>query len=382
MRAAKMRVFAGTALISSVAGMLTAGAAAHQSVGRPIPVARQGKADPAKLNTPNGGRPEIHSREEMAQVSGYTAPGARAYAGLAADAGGALWPVTLAYRCRNTPGGSSIHAAQPQPIEVFDGVYSVGDDANNIWALNTREGIILLDALTTEADAKQVIVANMRRVGLDPALIRIIVITHNHRDHYGGAAYLKSISGARLAMSEADWSAKLPDLPAKGPIDFYLTDGQEITLGERTVSVYLTPGHTPGTASLVFPVTDKGVPHTAALFGGQGSPKNVSALTAFRHSLDHFADATDRAQADVILSNHTVGDDGLTRVAALAKRKTGEPNPYVVGRDGVIRYDALWHACLSADIDQRIWDARHGTGPRRDETPRTIATGSGGAERD
>ncbi|MEC3909757.1 hypothetical protein U5A82_04520 [Sphingobium sp. CR2-8] len=59
-------------------------------------------------------------------------------------------------------------------------------------------------------------------------------------------------------------------------------------------------------------------------------------------------------QADVVLSNHTVGDDGLTKVAALQKRKPGEPNPYVVGREGVVRYDAGWRSCLSADIDEAV----------------------------
>lgn len=339
-------------------------ALSQQAASRVIPPSRQGQVDQARANSPNGGRPEIHDREEMARMSGYTSPGAKAYAALAADASAGLWPVTLYYRCKNTPGGTSIHAPMPQPMEVFDGVYSLGDDANNIWAIDTKEGIILLDTLSNEADAKNVIVANMRRLKLDPARIRYIIVTHNHQDHFGGAAYLKSLSGARIAASQADWEGKsaFGTMPPKGADDFYLTDGQQITLGGRTVTVLITPGHTAGTVSLVFPVTDKGVPHMASLFGGQGSPNKVEALVTFRHSLDHFADFTDRMQADVVLSNHTVGDDGLTRIAALAKRKPGEPNPYVVGREGVVRYDALWRACLSADIDQLTWDASHKSG--------------------
>lgn len=324
-----------------------------------IPVARQGKPDAARVNTPNGGRQEIHNRADMARLSGYTAPGAKVYAAMAADASAGQWPVTLFYRCRNVPGGSAIHAPMPQPIEVFDGVYSIGDDANNIWAIDTSEGIILIDTLSNEEDAKKVIVENMRRLKLDPARIRTIIITHNHGDHYGGAAYLKGLSGAKIGMSREDWEGKAfgPAMPVKAADDFYLTDGQQITLGGRTLSVVFTPGHTAGTISLVFPVTDKGQPHVASLFGGQGSPKNAAALKQFRQSLDHFADVTDAMQADVVLSNHTVGDDGLTKVALLAKRKGNEPNPYVAGREGVIRYSALWQACLSADIDQIAWNA-------------------------
>lgn len=335
-----------------IVGQVAVGA--ESAPARQIAPERLGKTDPNKAKSPNGGRPEIHTRREMSEVGGYTAPGARAYAELATDSSSSQWPVTLYYRCKNTPGGTSIHAPLPQPIQVFDDVYSLGDDANNIWAIDTREGIILIDTLSSEEDARNIIVANMRRVGLDPARIRYILITHNHLDHFGGATYLKGLSGARLGMSQADWEAKpgRGTLPTKGPDDFFLTDGQQISLGGRSLTVVLTPGHTPGTASLVFPVSDKGVPHVASLFGGQGSPNDLGALITFRHSLDRFADVTDRMQADVVLSNHTVGDDGLNRVAALAKRKEGQPNPYVVGREGVIRYDAVWRACLGADIDE------------------------------
>ncbi|MEC3909755.1 hypothetical protein U5A82_04510 [Sphingobium sp. CR2-8] len=37
--------------------------------------------------SPNGGRPEIHNVDEMRKMGGYTAPGARAYADMAAEAG-------------------------------------------------------------------------------------------------------------------------------------------------------------------------------------------------------------------------------------------------------------------------------------------------------
>lgn len=313
-------------------------------------------------DNPNGGRPEIHNVDEMRKVGGYSAPGARAYADMAAEAGGRLWPVTLYYRCQAVRERRPLKAPAPKPIEVFDKVYSIGTAENNIWAIDTKDGIILLDALTTEADAKDVIVANMKALGLDPRRIRIILITHDHLDHFGGAAYLKALSGARIGMSQEDWEGdpKWGKLPVKSGDDFFLTDGQIVSLGERKLTVLLTPGHTPGTVSLLFPVTDKGVPHMASLFGGQGSPRDVASLLEFRRSLNHFSDYTDLMQADVVLSNHTVGDDGLTRVAALFNRKVGEPNPYVVGRAGVVRYDAEWRMCLSADIDEAVSKAAPG----------------------
>ena len=358
-RAFGLAVLAGTAL-GSISSLPLA--AQEQALSdRVIPPSRQGQVDSTKADTPNGGRPEIHTVDEMAQAALYTAPGAKAYAALAAQASDGMWPVTLAYRCKYPRGGTSIKAPVPQPMEVFDGVYSIGDDANNIWAIDTDEGIILLDALTNEEDARNIIVRHMEQVGLDPKRIRIIIVSHNHLDHFGGAPYLKSISGARIGASTADWDGDsiYGRMPPRGEGDFDISDGEQITLGGRTVTAYLTPGHTAGTLSFVFPVSDKGTPHVAALFGGQGKPRKMEDYVQFLEGLQHFSEQTDRMQADVILSNHTVGDDGLTRIAQLAQRKAGEPNPYVVGREGVIRYDALFRACLSADIDQMVWDKAH-----------------------
>ncbi len=343
----------GAAVIAAALAGLAGAAAAQVAADAkrpPIPASRLGQVTPGKENTPNGGRPEIHDIAEMRKVGGYKSPGGVAYSDLAAEAGGKLWPVTLYYRCKNTPGGTSIPAKPPQPIEVFDGVYSIGTDANNIWAIKTSDGVILIDALTTEADAKEFIVGGLAKFGLSPKDIKLALITHAHGDHTGGVPYLRSLNpDMKVGMGELDWHA----LP-KGPNDVTLTDGQKITLGDFTITTIVTTGHTAGTVSFVFPVKDKGVPHMASLYGGQGSPSDVPSLLNFRQSLNHFADFTDLVQADVVLSNHTVGDDGLTRVAQLATRKPGQPNPYVVGREGVIRYDAEWRACLSADIAERV----------------------------
>ena len=79
-------------------------------------------------------------------------------------------------------------------------------------------------------------------------------------------------------MSAADW-----DLVAKdnGPAQFkpkkdmVIADGQKITLGDVTVTTYITPGHTPGTLSLIIEplwnkksVASDNIRHVAAIWGG------------------------------------------------------------------------------------------------------------------
>ena len=327
---------------------------------KPLAAERQGAIAKGREDPPNGGRPEINSADEMRAASGYSAPGAVRYATLAAAAADGKWGVTTYYRCKNTPGGTAINAPYPAPLEVFDGVYSIGDHANNIWAIKTSEGIILLDALGSRENAEAFIVGNMMRLGLDPKDIKIIIVSHNHDDHTGGVEYLKDLTGARLGMTKIDWDAATAEgaMPAKADGDFYIVDGQKITLGDRTLTAVFTPGHTPGTISLLFPVTWKGQDHIATYAGGQGSPNELAELVQFRTSLDHLAVFNDLMQSDVVLSNHTVGDDGLTKVAAM----TADPsvNPYIVGREAVSGYHEMGRAGLSADSEQMIHDGATG----------------------
>lgn len=322
----------------------------------PISKARQGVIAEGKANTPNGGRPEINTADEMLRMSGYTSPGAKRYARLAVDAAAGQWGVTTYYRCKNTPGGTSLQAPYPVPLEVFDGVYSIGQHANNIWAIKSSEGIILIDALNDETEAKAFIVGNMMRLGLNPSDIKLILVSHGHKDHTGGVEYMRKLTGARIGMAKVDWDKAVADgvMEPKRETDFYIEDKQEIKLGDQTLTALLTPGHTPGTVSFLFPVTWQGKKHVASYFGGQGSPDKIEDLKTFVTSLDHMQFYNDMMQADVILSNHTVGDDGLTKIAQM--NATPAKNPYVTGRESVIGYYEMWQACLRADIDQRVFD--------------------------
>ena len=72
-------------------------------------------------------------------------------------------------------------------------------------------------------------------------------------------------------LSPADWDVLDRRTNGTKPNrDMMATDGQKLTLGDTTVTLYITPGHTPGTISTLIPVKDNGAPHLAALWGGVG----------------------------------------------------------------------------------------------------------------
>jgi hydroxyacylglutathione hydrolase len=69
---------------------------------------------------------------------------------------------------------------------------------------------------------------------------RYILITHNHMDHTGALAELKSALDIPVA-AHADDAGRLPIAA-----DQSLNDGDVISVGDLKVAVLHTPGHTPG----------------------------------------------------------------------------------------------------------------------------------------
>ena len=150
------------------------------------------------------------------------------------------------------------------PAKVFDNVYCIGTKSVVAWAIKTEEGIILIDSMWDDNDAKTII-NGLTKLGLNPEEIKYVIVTHGHGDHYGGANFIRNKYNAKVVMTKVDEnlmntvntganSSRSP----KTPVDIYVKDGDKITLGKTTVEILETPGHTPGGISLIFPTTNDG----------------------------------------------------------------------------------------------------------------------------
>jgi len=236
-----------------------------------------------------------------------------------------------------------------EPVKVFDNLYFLGQTEYSVWAVMTSEGIIAIDTIF-DYSVEEEVAGGLKKLGLDAATIKYAVVTHPHPDHHGGARFLQDRYGVRVFMSAADWDFLDRTTGTKPKRDMVATDGQKLTLGDTTLTLYITPGHTPGTLSLLIPVKDNGRPHLAALWGGTGLNADRDSLQAYIRSAQRFNEIVRQAGADIILSNHTDWDQSKINLPMLAKRVTGSANPYVVGNQSVRRYLKVAEECATSRL--------------------------------
>jgi metallo-beta-lactamase class B len=237
-----------------------------------------------------------------------------------------------------------------EPAKVFDGVYFVGTKDRSSWALTTSDGIILIDT-TYEYETEEVIVGGLKKLGLDPASVKYVIISHAHPGEVGGAKLMQDRFGSRIVIGEGDWEMiekSVNSYPnGKPKRDIVAMDGQKITLGGRSVTLVPMPGHTPGTVSLIFEVKDNGTPRTVAFSGGTefNFVNDVPHFDTYINSARKFAAAAAAAGATILMTNQSEFDGAASKIRMLADRRPGEPHPLDVGQDAVQRYFKVFDEC-------------------------------------
>ncbi|KAL4782627.1 beta-lactamase-like protein [Aspergillus varians] len=228
-----------------------------------------------------------------------------------------------------------------KPFAAFDNLYFIGESAVSSWAYNTTEGVVVIDSLDRPDEVETILLPGLEAFGLRGEDIKHLIITHEHDDHYGGAKYIQDTFKPVVYASEKAWQgleALGPDDPPAPTRDRVLGDGDNLTVGDVTFHFVATPGHTPGTLSLIFPVVDNGMKHLAGLSGGTGTPTDAPSREDKFRSQYRFADIAKQKGVDTLISNHHVADHALWHADLLAHRAPGGPNPFVIGVDNFDKY--------------------------------------------
>ncbi len=241
--------------------------------------------------------------------------------------------------------------------QIFDDLLIVAQKETNCFVLKTSDGLIVIDAIWPAEQAFQAIIQAIRSSGWDPGALKKLVLTHGHVDHTGCGKWLVQHYQVDTYLSKRDdifWErhpAK-PDRPETWKdyeITHYVQDGDTISLGNKTIYVYGTPGHTPGCLSYIFPVEENRKIHMAALWGGTTPPHDPKQVVRYLKSLDYFMSEAKRHKVDVALSNHTAMDNGIQRILYSKSRLNYQPNVYIIGQEGFQNYCQVFRT-LSYEI--------------------------------
>lgn len=258
-----------------------------------------------------------------------------------------------------------------EPAKVFDNLYWLGShgDAYSVptvagdstWAVKTSNGIILIDT-GNDYSAKELITDGLKKLGEDPAQIKYVILSHNHGDRYFGAKYIQDTYHARIIMSEGDWTAMSKSnepVELRPKKDMVATDGMKLMLGDTTLTLYITPGHTPGTISTLVPLKDGSERHVGAVWGGINPSLTRYGVRYYKNweetfktwsaSTARFMDLATKAGADTYLTIHPFYDDALAKINAVKYRKPGDPHP-LVSKDNLNRFLTIIKECTDAQL--------------------------------
>ncbi|WAC07961.1 MAG: MBL fold metallo-hydrolase [Thermodesulfobacteriota bacterium] len=130
----------------------------------------------------------------------------------------------------------------------------VGPIQGNCYILGCKE--TLQGAVIDPGDEVPRIV---KEISTSHLSIKYILLTHGHFDHSGGAKQLKKIINAPVMIHQLD-ASELGFSP-----DGFLFEGQQLQVGKYLLTIFHTPGHSPGGVCIQAP----GVVFTGdALFAG------------------------------------------------------------------------------------------------------------------
>ena len=239
-----------------------------------------------------------------------------------------------------------------EPARIAGNIYYVGTAELGAFLLAGDEGLILLDAPLEENTP--LILRNIRKLGFDPARVRILLNSHAHFDHGGGLAELKRATGAKLYLSEADaelakrggrddfaFGDSVPYPPVEA--DAIVGNGDTVRLGNLAMTARITPGHTKGCTTWTTQVAEAGAMLDVVFLCSVSAPgyqlvnneKYPEILDDYRRSFELLRNLP----ADVFLANHG-SFFGLSK--KLAKQRQGTTNPFIDAAEMPKFLDGAW----------------------------------------
>lgn len=243
------------------------------------------------------------------------------------------------YTVVKTPGANLIPAdsqssgrkeVAAEPTKVFDNVYYVGGYEVGGWVIDTGDGYIMLDS-SYDYGYEEILIPGMRKLGLDPAKVKYILVTHTGPDHLGATKKFQDNFGTKVIFNAviAANPAFLPD----PPVTTVVKDGDTLTLGNTTITMVSTPRNVGGSGlSYFIPVSIDGVRHMWATYGNTGIVGTLADKAEYARAIRNFIDNyVVKLRPDVAMSSHPFVDGSINRMKIIRDGGPGVANPFLIG---------------------------------------------------
>ena len=217
------------------------------------------------------------------------------------------------------------------PFRIHGDSFYVGTCGIAAILVTAPQGHVLIDT-GTEAGAETVL-ANVARLGFDPKDIAVLLSSHEHFDHVGGAALVQQRTGAKLYASAPaaavlasgrasgdDPQADMHDPMAPARVSRILAPGETVEVGPLRLTMIATPGHTPGAVSWQWQSCD-GADCRSIVYADSLSPvsaddyrfsDHAAYLAAYRAGLGDLA----ARDCDILLTPHPSASQMRERLVA------------------------------------------------------------------
>jgi metallo-beta-lactamase class B len=228
------------------------------------------------------------------------------------------------------------------PFRIADNLDYVGSRDLASFLVTTPEGHILINS--NLATSPPQIRASMEKLGHHYKDVKILLISHAHYDHCAGSAQILRETGAKYMVMDAD----VADVESGGRNNFHyandksmwfppakvthiLRDGEQVKLGNATLTAHKTAGHTKGCTTWTTQVADKGKELNAVIVGSPNvlssynlvnDPKYPEMAADFRRQFQTLKSLP----CDIFLGAHAQYFDMLEKSSKISSSTT---NPFI-----------------------------------------------------
>ena len=179
-----------------------------------------------------------------------------------------------------------------EPFRMIGNIYWVGHTQVGSFLIKTSQGAILID--TTSVEQAPWVLENIKKLGLSPKDVKIMLNLHPHAEHMAGFPMMKEATGAKIIVSKltaaqmetggrTDFREDGSEQYKAFKVDQTVEDGGKVALGDTTLVAHITDGHARGCTTWTTTVEEDGKKYNVVFFCGV-TPAGIDRAPLFNNA--------------------------------------------------------------------------------------------------